>query len=326
MSSSQSDQNAKAAAPAGKPVSMGDVAKKITSRTTDLLAMAIVLAASLTFGSQIIWWWQNDAPPPSPAGNPALAPPGWEDGQQSVDLEFGDLPLALTRQTVVGDQPAAIEALVGHCRSIVQAAAAPANDPDEAEIRLLERIADLTPIAQETGAWQVFVVDDRFPFVAAVTLAVSRRPTEKNAATDADLSRRLICYGLAMPAGEQLWTLLIVKGAPAGSNSSAGSPDIPLPPGAARTLSLRDSQGSVLLGFAGKALASEWITFYEDLAEARGWTRLTAWSAGNESWAARFARRDRGWVDIRLANDRRGELTGVLQVIPQISEQIETRP
>jgi hypothetical protein len=325
MSSSSTDQNAKAVAPAGKPVSMGDVAKKIRSRTTDLLAMAIVLAASLTFGSKIAWWWQNDAPPPSPASNPALTLPGWEDGQQSVDLEFGDLPLALTRQNVVGDQPTAIKALVAHCRAIVEKSAAPTNDADEAEIRLLERIADLTPAAEEPGAWQVFVVDDRFPFVAAVTLAVSRRPADKNGSKSAPAARRLICYGLAMPAGEQFWTLLIVKGA-SGRTGSQTNSDIPLPPGAARTLSLRDTKGSALSGFAGKALASEWITFYDDLAEARGWTRSTAWSPGNQSWAARFARREGGWVDIRLANDRRGELTGVLQVIPQISDPIETRP
>jgi hypothetical protein len=86
-------------------------------------------------------------------------------------------------------------------------------------------------------------------------------------------------------------------------------------------LSLRDERGSLLAGFSGRGAPQEWISFYDDLDESRGWVRSGAWSIGNDSWAARFARRAGGWVDVRFAIDRRGEMTGVLQVIPQNSEQ-----
>lgn len=316
--------------PAGKPASMGDVAKKITSRTTDLLAICIVLGASLTFGTEIVSWWQA-APRPNPAANPALAAPGWDNSLQPVDLEFGDLPLALTRQSIVGELSAAIEALVRHCRSDVEHASAPPIPPDDVEIRLLNRIAELTPTVEEPGVWQVFIVDERFPLVVGV----------RNSAPAADESAsggghftasadsggwRLVCYGLAMPAGEKSWTVFIVKGQPARQRSPASPGSIPLPPGAARTMSLRDERGSLLLGFSGSNTPQDWVAFYDGFCTAHGWTRTVDWSPGNESWAARFARREGGWVDIRFARDQRGELTGVLQVIPQTSEQIETRP
>ncbi len=321
MSSSEAEQITEARPPAHKPASMGDVARKITSRTTDFLAICIVLAASLTFGSQIVSWWHTAPPAAIPTADPALAPPGWDDNLQPVDLEFGDLPVALTRQVVTGDQEAAIAALVRHCQSAVEHAQLPQQNPDESEIDLLNRIAELTPTAEEAGVWQVFVVDERFPLVAGVKLGA---PAGGHA--DDHQGRRLICYGLAMPVGERSWTLFVVKGSLAGSGSATRSLDIPLPPGAARTLSLRDERGGVLTGFSGNGTPEEWIKFYEDRSSTRGWTRSDAWSAGNESWSARFARREGGWVDVRFAKDRRGELAGILQVIPNTSEQIETRP
>jgi hypothetical protein len=307
----QPEQITEPRSPDRKPASLGDLARKITSRTTDFLAICIVLAASLTFGSQIVSWWHTAPPSAFPTAEPALAPPGWDDNLQAVDLEFGNLPLALTRQVVTGDQGSAVAALVRHCRSAVEHAPLPARNADEAEIDLLNRIAGLTPTAEEAGVWQVFVVDERFPLVVGVKCgAPAAGPVDDHQ------GRRLVCYGLAMPIGERSWTLFIVKGSVAGSKSPARSADIPLPPGAARTLSLRDERGSVLMGFSGTAAPEEWIKFYEDRCSERGWTRSDAWSAGNESWSARFARREGGWVDVRFAKDRHGELAGVLQVIP----------
>ena len=131
--------------PAGKPVSLGDVAKKITGRTTDFLAICIVLVTSLTLGNQIVSWWQTPPPPVVPTAGPALAAPGWEDDLQPVDLEFGDMPIALTRQVVVGDRQAAVEALARHCQAVAEGAIVPDRQPDDAEARLLQRIAGLKP-------------------------------------------------------------------------------------------------------------------------------------------------------------------------------------
>ena len=77
----------------------------MTSRTTDLIAISIVAVAALTFGRQILEWW-HAAPATSPSANSQspVTQPAWEDRLQPVALEFGDLPLSMTRQTILGDR------------------------------------------------------------------------------------------------------------------------------------------------------------------------------------------------------------------------------
>ncbi|MBS0263590.1 MAG: hypothetical protein JSS02_16735, partial [Planctomycetes bacterium] len=249
--------------PAARPASMQDVARKIRGRTADLLAIAIIVGATLSFGSQIISWWRS-GPPADAAGNPVLTPPGWDLDGQPVDLGFGDLPVTLTRQQIAGDHPAAVEALFEACREISMAATAPLGETPDAEQRLIERVASLTPRSELPGAWQVYVVDDAFPFVVGLkTLTVNsgtaKPPTTAPAAPTAEHSapadseqipRRLVCYGLAMPAGEQAWTLFIARNSTHPTVTGATGFEIALPPGATQTLSLRDRRGSLLVGFS----------------------------------------------------------------------------
>ena len=44
------------------PVGLGDVARRMISRTTDLIAIGIVVVASLSLGRQVLVWWHT-APP-----------------------------------------------------------------------------------------------------------------------------------------------------------------------------------------------------------------------------------------------------------------------
>ncbi|MBS0261232.1 MAG: hypothetical protein JSS02_04690, partial [Planctomycetes bacterium] len=65
---------------------------------------------------------------------------------------------------------------------------------------------------------------------------------------------------------------------------------------------------------------ADWIALFKEWTETRGWQRSSDWSQGHESWAARFTGADRHWIDIRLARDGRGALSGVLQVVPESPE------
>src|SRR5262245_3978280 len=64
---------AEPAAPGKPPTGFGDIARRMTSRTTDLIAIAIVAVASLTFGRQILHWWHTP-PSASPATGEAPLP------------------------------------------------------------------------------------------------------------------------------------------------------------------------------------------------------------------------------------------------------------
>ena len=324
-----------------RPTSLGDVARRITSRTTDLLAISIVLVASLTLGRQVLHWWHADPPSAAVANDPALALPAWEDELQPLSLEFGDLPLALTRQVVIGDQPAAVEALVRHCQAIAEAAECPPREPDDAELQLLAKIGGLTPVAQQPAAerpgdWQVYVVDERFTLVAGVRrfsdgeCGAGHSPSTGQAgrlhhnSADApgpkETARgfsRLVCWGIAMPARENAWTLFLFRGATTGSSSAAGLTNVPLPPGAQRNLSLRDERGGALIGFSGSGSPQTWMTFYDEWFTGRGWSNPDRWSVGAEAGSARYSKPgvpEAGHVEIRFAADGNGNLTGILHV------------
>jgi hypothetical protein len=324
------ERNTPSADRVAKPSSLGDVARRISSRTTDFLAICIVLVASLTLGRQILHWWHAEPPSPTAASDAENPAPAWDDELQPLSLEFGDLPVALTRQVVIGDQKAAVEALVRHCQAAAEMAERPSHSPDETERRLLAKIGGLTPIAEEPGDWQVFVVDERFTLVAAVRRFPENGAGDSPAGGQAgrlhhnnDGSRetargvvRLVCWGLAMPARENAWTLYLFRESPAGSASPAGLRNAPLPPGAQRNLSVRDERGGLVLGFSGSGSAQIWMKFYDDWFLRQGWSKTDTWSTGAGAWSASFTPlREplRGKVEIRLAADHDGNLTGLLQ-------------
>jgi hypothetical protein len=289
----------------------------MTGRTTDLIAIGLVIAASLTFGRQILQWW-HAAPPPAPAtpAAPATGAP-WENLLQPVSLEFGDLPLSMTRQTVIGDGGAAVEALVRHCERGAAAARSPWRDWDAAEQQLLARTEGLTPVAEEAGVWQVFVIDREFPMVAGVRRFVS---SEKEAARG---NPRLVCWGMAMPAGESAWNLFVFQGAVAGNVGHAVLPAVPLPRDANRNLSLRDERGSMLVGFSAQGSPAEWTEFYDDWFGAQGWSSEDGWISAGGAWSARFrkpAAPQAGRVEIQFAEGANRELTGLLQIVPHHEE------
>src|SRR5262245_36752603 len=102
-------------APAKTLPSQSSIARRIASRTTDLIAIGVVLAAALSFGREIVVWWR--AEPPTVTIDAAAEAPAalWETPGAAVTLDFGDRPLSLARQSVSGEHDRALEALLGAC-------------------------------------------------------------------------------------------------------------------------------------------------------------------------------------------------------------------
>lgn len=300
-----------------RPVGFGDVAKRITSRTTDFLAICIVLVATLTTGRQIFVWWHVVPPSESAAQSTEPGKSAWEADQQPVALEFGDLPVSVTRQIVSGEPAAVLAALVRNCETATRVADHPLRERDETEDHLLERLADSRPAAEESGTWQVHVVDDRFLLVAGL-----RRLPGGQSGDAARSEWRLVCWGIGMPAGAQTWTTFVMRGTGGPSSVGGGTLDVPIPPDSRRSLSLKDERGAALVGFSGTGEPDRWMQFYDRWFTSRGWTLSDGWSVGQEVWSARFAApgsSDRERVEIRFARDRRGELAGLWQVIQPAS-------
>jgi hypothetical protein len=140
--------------PAGDSSGFAAVARKVTSRTTDLIAIAVVLSASLVFGRQVIVWWRSEPPDAMALSEPAHAARSWGEGGLPVYLEFGDAHMALTRQRVSGDRDEAHRALVRLCRDALEQTVAPSRPADAAETRFLEKLTGLEPAAAEPGVWR----------------------------------------------------------------------------------------------------------------------------------------------------------------------------
>jgi hypothetical protein len=195
----------------------------------------------------------------------------------------------------------------------------------------------MTPVAEKPGAWQVYVVDERFTLVAAVRqfddshadLSPADGQADPGAPGDHKSARhgesketargveRLVCWGLAMPARENAWTLYVFRESAVASKSQSGLPSVPLPQGAQRNLSIRDERGGQLLGFSGSGSAQIWMEFYDDWFARQGWSKTDKWSTGAEAWSARFtppSASQAGWIEIRIAADRNGDLTGLIQI------------
>ncbi len=296
------------------PAGFGDIARKMTSRTTDLIAIGIVVVGSLTLGRQVLVWWHAAPPTRAAAEMSARTGPVWEDPSQPLSLEFGDVALAMTRQVVVGERDATIATLVQHCKTAAKRALQPWRERDAAEDRLLARIESLRPVAEETDVWQVYIFDERLPMTAAI---------RRFAAAPGDAASggpRLVCWAMAMPAGKGAWNLYVFEGTTNGRSAPADRADVPLPPGARRNLSLRDEQGSSIIGFSGKDDVGEWIRFYDNWFADRGWSSDEGWLKSTTARSARFEKRGGaagGIAEIQFARDGSGELSGLLQVVPQ---------
>ena len=338
------------------PPTFADVARRTTSRTSDLIAIAIVVVASLTLGRQVLRWWQAEAPSPDAAAEAGPAP-AYEIGNAPLLLEFGDIPLAMTRQAIRGDEETAVDALVARCWEEAQRVGTarlpeeesrlkaelqrlPDHEPDQAEKRLLDRIAGLEPVIEEPGVCRLYVIDERFPMVAAVgpvgvAEAVRLRPARNEDPPNSDefgheraaaaplhpagSVPRLLCWGMALPLGNSAWTLYIFRQSPAKNRPDSDFLDVPLPPGAKRNLSLRDVHGGGLIGFSTSAPANTLIRFYDNWFKSHGWLQAEDWQTGQGVWTARFrssASAAAAQADVRFAEDKGGVLMGILQIVP----------
>jgi hypothetical protein len=293
------------------PTDFSTVARRVTSRTTDLIAIGVVLVGGLSMGRQVVEWWQ--AEPPSVAISGAADVHPWGAGESPVELEFGDYPLALRRQIISGDRETALAALAEACRLSLETDRRTELPAGEAADRMLAHTASLTPVVESAGKWQIFRLEDRFSLVLGVRL-LQGAGKEDNSET-----KRLACWGLAAPFDDTSWTLYLFQPPISGKTAVARTPEIPLPPEGRRLLALRGADGGSLVGFSGEGLPQDWMTFFDDKLRTQGWSAGSGWTSGKGAWSARFEsdEKNRGaQVTIEFSRDASGGLMGLIQIDP----------
>lgn len=324
-------------APAPQPArrTLADVGRQVTRRSIDLVAIALVIGASLTLGKQVLEWWgiEPDAPHLAPPLETVAAGTGGP-----MTLEFGDRPLRLTHHTFTGDRSAALRALLGTCRQALDVWAkrtergTPAASA-AAESQLLERTSQLRPIEEQPGTWQIYQVD--LPFVLLVGVGLTGSPangkTEEPANTAAApaVQRHLVSWGIMLPQSEQAWTLYAFEiKSEDGTAGGGATPEVPLPPDSRRLLSMTDRTGGRFVGITGAGTPDRWQQFYDGWFAAQGWENASGWRKVGGHWSVRFRQPDAAGaavVDLQFGSDERRGTSGVVCVTPARKSETDAR-
>ncbi|MGQ0633847.1 MAG: hypothetical protein ACT4QC_04495 [Planctomycetaceae bacterium] len=293
------------------PDGLAAVSRRIAGRTTDLIAIGVVLIGGLTIGRQVIEWWR-DEPAQATAAAPQATGAIWGEGSP-LRLDFGNYPLALSRQPYIGDQLAAERALNDSCRRLVETANQPPAAPiEKAEAQLLARTEALEPVAGTDGSWAVYQINEPF----GVAVGIRSYAAEK---TGGEPVRRLVCLGMALPAAENRWTFYHFIASVAAAGAGGRLPEIALPTGAHRSLAMRDAQGGGLVGFSGTGDPEEWCRFFSGDLRSHGWRTVDGWRAGAGAWSARFEPDGEftgDEVSVQFSGDAHQGFVGLVQLSP----------
>lgn len=262
-----------------------DLARRIRGRTTDLLAIGIVLIAGLSLGRQVLRWWKaDDASPNVPIASATAAPISWGDEGSPVELQFGDRTTGFTRMAISGTEDQARQQLVALCVEKTRQAAFPQTPAPASELRLLERISKATPFQSEAGDWEVHVIEKPLPLVLGVKFAAATPGMP--AATVEHSPRRVVCWGWLFSHGTANFTAYCVQPARSGSSSAYAATEIPLPSSVRRMVSIQGSREGGLISFSGPGPVEAWIRFYDSWGQKQGWAPLE-WERAGAAWSAR---------------------------------------
>ena len=249
---------------APQPPSFGNLAKRIRSRTTDLLAIAVILVGGFAVGSQVSRLWEEE-PNPVPAGQ-TTAGPTLFDPNEPVELDFGDSPFSIQRAVFNGAREDASVELVAKCRKAAAAASGPKHAITAGERRLLRTLAKANPVAEQDGR-KLYRINGPI-IMASVTGRVAAGVDSKHA----DATTRVICWGLAFPIAEKRWmTYVFTPRSEAGATSRFV--EIPLPPSATPVLTIRGGHG-MTRSFRSTESADSVTAFFKNWLNANSWSRL----------------------------------------------------
>jgi hypothetical protein len=257
------------------------LARRITSRTTDLLALALVTVVLLTLGVQVTRWWRTDSSSVglAPASGAPLSV--WDD-PAALSLEITAGEWSLRRQSVAGVESAVTDTAIAAVRPMLDAASVEGFPPvDAAERQWLDRLRDWSPQAR-FGDGDVFVLGGPWPWVVATTL-----PGGQPAGTDQLQSRRVVGWAFALPQSHGRWTLYVAQRSADVAPAAVDSGDVPLPVDARPLLAVRSASG----GFMAFRGLSDWRQLQADWdlrLTAAGWSRAGDWLADRGQARATF--------------------------------------
>ena len=313
---------------ADESISSPTLSKRITGWTSNLLATAVVVILALTVGRQLVSYWSASDNVPASSSNLVEAWPILE----SCALQFGNSPYQLQRTQMMTTNEGVLDSLSQDCQRLLTEQAAPVGRPTEAELKMIEASTGLVPLAEEKGEWRIFSVDQSVGGIELPTV-LGIRDDLRNEQGEAE--SRLVVWGMALkgqtiqppdpvenkgspdlPAAAN-WTTYVCR------SSDQNQIEVAIPSTSRRTMSISDSRGAQLTGFAGGS-AEEAKQFFDDWSVDHQWRQIGAWQKSGETIMALFEANsdnpesigDGQQIRIRLSSDRE-TLRGLISVSPR---------
>lgn len=301
---------------AHSPSGFGRLAKKISSRTTDLIAAALVIFAALGMGRHVIRWWSVD---PAARHDFSQNETGLDLGADGrpLTLEFGDYPVSLERSSLSGSQQDMADKLIDELRRRAETSPVPKTELQDNEREMLQDLKSRTPVFQTGDGLRIDHVDGPLNLFVA-----THGPPPASVLADPDRAlmeqSRVVCWALAFPTGPDAWTAYLF--APEREKSKSATSLLWtafLPPGARRTVQIASRDGDAVLAFEGTGSADAWQQSILQRFRDRGFAQRGTWrTAGQRTLGIFHGRRGEAEYRIsvgvtKLADNR---LTGLLQV------------
>ena len=296
------------------------IAKRISVWTTNCLVSVLILVVGVGFGRQVLRWWTEDTGEASPAPLPVVSNT-LSDPSARHFLEFGDRAWVMSRRSFAGGAEAGLRQLRDETAALAGQAELPADEPGAAERELLQRLAGTKPAQEDPGLWHIHEFDGPFPIVVG-TRAVDDDFSSEASASGGDelavLPRRVVTWGLGIPSAQHEWTLWTFQCGSDRSEPLPGLSELPVPPGATKTLAVRVAGGGVVLGFQGKQGAESWKQFFDQWFRQSGWT-AGQWRKTGSSWhlgGRSGVGQEPVAVDIQFGPQQKGGQAGLLVATP----------
>lgn len=281
----------------------GRLARRVAGWTTNGLATALVLVAGLTLGRQVLIWWR-EAPAES-------ALPSQAADVAARQLEFESLATTVQSRTIRGTRADLLQALRDLCRPAQRPQVLQDPSPSDAERRLLAELAAKEPVEVGDG-WRIDELPQQLPLVICSTWAGPQRSE-----SSAPLDLRIVSIGLAVPGKEDRWTAYAFRLGDHGVEAEGVT--FPTPAHSRHVMTLRQSDGSVLIAFRGIVEPARWqVHFLSEPAE-QGWELVRQSGLERRGWQAEFVKDgpQKLKATVHFEYDGQGRLSGLVHVQPE---------
>lgn len=293
---------------------MRKLARTIANRTTDLIAIALILFVGLTMGRSVIEWWNTD-PDELMSINPQeivdqMLPPDWESGLP-VEILMGKSPVKMERLKLVGNRTESLTRMAElvYERSLKDNPSP--HSPDSRERQLLASIRRNKPWKVAPDGTSVFVSDG--PLAVLVGTRGTHSVTDGNAEKETDVGTdRVVCWGLAFPSDAGQWTGYLFR--PGSGPKQLHSNDWRdlLPDDTICTLSLATKEGFALLAFEGSGTLIDFQSRLQDNLEEQHFEMTSDWHRTTAGVQGSFRGARTAVVQFRTASS--GRIHGLIHI------------